>query len=105
MDLEQVRGSEHQPPHHREFIHNPIDIAYSSSHEDHKERGVRVRSQFTDNFSELKIEPLEFDGNLNWKTTLTVFKPLRGSLKSRSIMMRNHLSWLFQGERICILMV
>jgi len=46
------------------FDHNSIDIAYCSSHEDHKERGVKGRGPFKDDLSYLEIEALEFDSNL-----------------------------------------
>jgi len=37
IELEQLKGIEHRAPHCGEFNHNPVDIAYSSSHEDHEE--------------------------------------------------------------------
>ena len=67
MELEWVKGSERQAPCSREFDHNPIDIAYSSSHKDHKEQGVEGRGPFRDDLSDLKIEALEFDSNLGPK--------------------------------------
>jgi len=41
MELKQIKGSEHQALHHQKFDINPNDIAYSSSHEDHEDRGIR----------------------------------------------------------------
>jgi len=64
IELEWVKGSEHWAPHRREFDHNIVDINYSSSHEDHEGQGVRGRGPFRDDLNDLKIEALEFDGNL-----------------------------------------
>jgi len=46
---------------------NLIDIAYSSSHEDHEGRGNWGRGHLRDNLSDLKVEAPEFDGNLKPK--------------------------------------
>ena len=43
---------------------NPIDIAYSSSHEDHEDRGKWGSGYARDDLSDLKVETLELDGNL-----------------------------------------
>ena len=42
---------------------NLIDIAYSSSHEDHEDRGIRKRCHPRDDFSDLKVDAPESDGN------------------------------------------
>jgi len=39
IELERVKGSERWVPRPRELDVNPIDIAHSSSHEDHEDRG------------------------------------------------------------------
>jgi len=62
MELEQVKWSKHWAPYRREFDHNLVDTAYSSSHEDQNEWGGR--GPFRDDQSDLKIEASEFDGNL-----------------------------------------
>jgi len=64
MELERVNGTERWTPYPWEFDRNPIDIFYSSSHEDHKERDVRERCPFRDNLRDFKIKATEFDGNL-----------------------------------------
>ena len=64
MDLERVKGSERWVPRPRELDVNPIDIAYSSSHEDHEDRGIRERGHPRDDLSDLKVEAPKFDGNL-----------------------------------------
>jgi len=43
---------------------NPIDIPYSSSHEDHEDRGNWGRGHPRDDLSDRKFEAPEFDGNL-----------------------------------------
>ena len=64
MVLEWVKGSERRVPRSREVDVNPIDIAYSSSHEDHEDRDIRGRGHIRDGFSDLKVEVPEFDSNL-----------------------------------------
>jgi len=51
---------------------NPIDIAYSSSHEDYDDEGRKARRKRhpKDDLSDLKLEGLEFDDNLNPKNSL-----------------------------------
>ena len=64
MELERVKGSEQWVPQPREIDVNPIDIAYSSSHEDHEDRRNWGRGHPKDDLSNLKVEAPEFDGNL-----------------------------------------
>ena len=61
MELERVKGSKRRVPRPRELDVNPIDIAYSSSHEDHEERGIVGRGHLRDDFSDLKVKASEFD--------------------------------------------
>jgi len=63
MELERVKGSKWQVSWLRELDVNPIDIAYSSSHEDHEGRGIRGRGHPRDDLSDLKVEAPEFHGN------------------------------------------
>ena len=49
---------------------NPIEIAYSLSHEDHEDNGVRGRRDLRDDPSDFKIEAFEFDGNFKLKNYL-----------------------------------
>ena len=67
MELERFKGSERQVLGPGELDVNPIDIAYSSSHKDHEDRGIRGRGHPKDDLSSLKIEALEFDSNLKSK--------------------------------------
>jgi len=67
MEPEKVKGSERWVPWPRELDVNPIDIAYSSSREDHGDRDNWGRGHPRDDLSDLKIEALEFDGNLKPK--------------------------------------
>jgi len=97
MELEWAKGFKHRAPHCQEFDHNPIDIAYFSSHKDHEEQGVRGRGPFRDDISGLKIEASESDGNLKPKNYINGFKPFRGSLSSKNTMTRKPLSWLFSS--------
>ena len=60
MELEQVKGFEHQAPRHREFNINPIDLAYSF-HEDYEEV-LEEEGLFGDDLSDLRIKASEFDG-------------------------------------------
>ena len=46
---------------------NPIDITYSSSHEDYEDRSIRGKGSLRDDLSDLKIEALKFDGDLKLK--------------------------------------
>jgi len=62
LELEQVKGSESQAPHHREFDRTLVDITYSFSHEYHEEQGVRGRGSSRDDLSDLKIKGLFFGG-------------------------------------------
>ena len=59
-----------QRPRRRELNVNPIGIAYSSSHEDFENRGVRERRHARDDHVDLKIEELKFDANLKSKNHL-----------------------------------
>jgi len=76
MELERVKGSKRRVPQRRELDVNPIDIAYSSSHEDYEDRGIRGRGHPKDDLSDLKVEAPEFNGNLklenyiNWVQTI-----------------------------------
>jgi len=70
MELDWVKGSL-RPKWHGHWCWkldvSPIDIAYSSSYEDYdnKVRGVRWRRHTRYDLSDLKIEALKFDDNLN----------------------------------------
>ena len=64
MELERVKGSELWVPWPREFDVNPIEITYSSSYEDRKDRGNWGSGHSRDDLSDLKVEASEFDGNL-----------------------------------------
>ena len=64
IKLEWVKGSKRRVPRPRELDVKPIDIAYSSSHKDHEDRGIRGRGHPMDDLSDLKVEASEFDGNL-----------------------------------------
>ena len=67
MELERVKGSERWVSRPREHDVNPIDIAYSSSHEDQEHRGIRGRGHLRDYLVDLKVEVPEFDDNLKLK--------------------------------------
>ena len=56
MELERLKGSERQVPRPRVLNVNPIDIAYSSSHENHEDRGIRQRGHPRDDLSDLKVK-------------------------------------------------
>jgi len=59
MELEQGH-------HHLALDDSPIDILYSFFREDYNDegRGIRGRRHPKNDFNDLKIETLEFDGNL-----------------------------------------
>ena len=69
MVLERVKASERWVSQPRELDVNPIGIGitYSSSHENHEDRGIRGRDHPRDNLSNLKVEAPELDGNLKPK--------------------------------------
>ena len=64
MELEQVKGSKRRVSRPRELDINPIDVAHSSPHKDHEDRGFRGRDHPRDNLSDLKVKAPEFNGNL-----------------------------------------
>jgi len=55
MELEQIKESECRAPRHLELDVNHINIAYSCSHENYKDRGIRGRRHPIDDLSGLKI--------------------------------------------------
>ena len=63
----QVRESTPQNPYQRGYGTCPINIKYSSSHEDFDDEDGRPRrlSHRRDGLRDLKVEASEFDGNLN----------------------------------------
>ena len=61
MEFERAKGSERRVTCHRKLDINPIDVAYSSSHEDHEDRHIKRRWPFRDDLSDLKIQAPEFD--------------------------------------------
>ena len=63
-ELEWVKGSEWWVPRPKGLDVTPIDIAYSSSHDDHEDRGNLGRGHPRDDLGDLKIEAPEFDYNL-----------------------------------------
>jgi len=71
-ELELVTGSTPQNPYCQGYDVNPVDIAYSSSHEDFddEEEGARRRRHPRDDLRALKVEALKFDDNLNLKNYL-----------------------------------
>jgi len=64
MELERVKRSERRVPLPRKLNVNPINIAHSTSHEDHEDRGIRGSGHPRDDLGDLKVEAPEFDGNL-----------------------------------------
>jgi len=62
-----VKGSGQRNPYHQGYDVNPIDIAYSSSHEDFYEKGKRAirRRHPRDDSRDLQFEAPEFNDNLN----------------------------------------
>jgi len=62
---------------------NSIDITYSSSHENHEDRGDWSIGHPRDDLSDLKVEALEFDGNLksenyiDWMQTIEKINELK----------------------------
>ena len=76
MELEQVKGSERWVPQPRELDVNPIDIAYTSSHEDHKDRDNWVRGHPRDDLNDLKVEALKLNGNLKPKNYINCMEAI-----------------------------
>ena len=64
MELERFKGSERQVLGPGELDVNPIDIAYSSSHEDHEDKGNWGRGHPRNVITDLKVKAPEFNGNL-----------------------------------------
>jgi len=64
VELQRDKRSERRVPRPRELDVNPIDITWSSSHEDHEDRGNWGRGYPSDDLSDLKVKAPEFDGNL-----------------------------------------
>ena len=60
MELERVKEYERWVPWHRELDVNPIDVAYSSSHDDLDDRGNWARDRPRGDLSDPKVEALEF---------------------------------------------
>ena len=71
QEVAQVRESTPLKPHRRGYNPRPIDIKYSSyeDFDDEERRPRRLRHQ-RDDLWDLKVEVLEFDGNLNLKNYL-----------------------------------
>jgi len=70
MELERVKRFERRGPHCQELDVNPINITYSSSHENCDDRGVIGRKHLRDDLSDLKIEASKFDYNPKLKNYL-----------------------------------
>jgi len=82
IELEQVRGFVRRAPHRWEFDHNLVDIAYSSSHKDHEEQGVKWRGPFKMILMTSRLSHWSLMVTSNQRTTSIGFKPLRGLLSS-----------------------
>ena len=74
QEVAQVRESTPQNLYRQGYDAHPLDIKYSSSHEDFKQEGGRPRRRRhpRGDLRDLKVKTTEFDGNLNldWLQTL-----------------------------------
>ena len=67
MGLQRGEGFKQRVLQPRELDVNPINIAYSSSHEDHEDRGNWGRGHPRYDLTDLKIKASKFDDNLKMK--------------------------------------
>jgi len=95
MELERVKGSEHWVSRPRELDVDPIDIGYSSSHEDHEDRPIRGRDHPIDDLSGLKVEAPEFDGNLKPKNYIDWVQVIKRIIELKEYNDEKPSSWSY----------